>query len=156
MFLLNKFYKELRLTRSMSKIGQIAKDAYIGLIGNRVNLAGVGLFLGGFGFYSSWGNGELFQDHANVVLGAACQISGVIANICTHFGEETIEQYHRAKEDFERYGKLSEKYLENILSNDYYCVRQGLYLAYKGKGHKEEFRKAEKKYSEKGFRIPNF
>jgi|GEM_PF-3809134 len=154
MFLLGKFYKELELTKNMSKIGQIAKDAYIGMVGNRVNLAGLGLFLGGIGFYYSRGNGEGFQDYTNVVLGAACQISGMIANICTHFGEETIEQYHRAKEDFESYGRLREKYLENILSNDYYCVRQGLYLASKETGYKEKFREAQKKAT-KRFRIPN-
>jgi hypothetical protein len=140
----------------MSKITKRLKEEYIGLCGNRANLLGTVLILGGIGFYFSWGKDKLFEDYTNVVSGAICQGVGLIQQLCTDFGAETKEQYNRAKDNIESYGKLDEAYFRKVLSHEYYCGRQGLYLATKEKGYTKEFRKAKKKYVTSKFSIPNF
>ncbi len=130
-------------------LSDIVEQAYVGLVGNRLNLlAKVGLLISAYTFDSSAG-----QQWWEALMYASAGLMGA-----TVFGCSTLEHYVSARDQIRHYGRLDDRYARTLMEKNKgcfsgYCQIQGLYLAAKKYSQLEVFMRAKKAYSKNV--IPN-
>jgi hypothetical protein len=152
----NAFGKNQKNRKHMTLTDKL-KAVKVGLIGNRIDLLGKLLMLGGA--YCGI-DGAIDGSIIEMGTAVAALTTGFEFSRQTEFGSMTKYIYERTKKHIQEFGKIDERFASCILSGDCeeklygYCELQGMYLAAKECGQLATFTKQKKNYS--GVAIPNF
>jgi len=126
----------------MENLKDKLKNLGVSLIGNRVTALGIGMSLGSIGYL-------LTPDSESHLTQGICSLSYTLGTILcfeTFFGSRTAYFYNFTKKHIANKGRIDERFVERVLNPKEcgrlygYCEQQGVYLALRDAGMKEDFK----------------
>jgi len=107
------------------------KNLCVGAIGNRLTLAGGLMTISGLSSFGFCDENDFLRYGVSLVV---AHVGAVFLGLSLA-GSQTVESYNRAMEHMDdNDGCLDKRYLEKALGSNFYCTRQGVYLAAKDNG----------------------